>query len=152
MSGSDEANKTQIIVAIISLVGVLGGALFANWDKIFKEIDSSKSPPIPQPLPRPPAPPDSSNAIIAVNNTAQPDGAGRWDWTVFLDTDSNTLSMIRCVEYTLHPTFPDPIREICDPSNGFALKSNGWGEFEIKIKVKFKDESTKNLRYILRFD
>lgn len=29
------AHKTQIIIAIIGVVGVLGGALFANWDKIF---------------------------------------------------------------------------------------------------------------------
>jgi hypothetical protein len=27
--------KVEIVVAIIGVVGVLGGALFANWDKIF---------------------------------------------------------------------------------------------------------------------
>lgn len=34
-------HRTAIIVAIITLTGVLGAALFANWDKIFPE----KSPP-----------------------------------------------------------------------------------------------------------
>jgi hypothetical protein len=29
-------NKTQVLVAVIGLLGVLGGGLFANWDKIFK--------------------------------------------------------------------------------------------------------------------
>ena len=29
-------NKTQILVAVIGLLGVLGGAVFGNWDKIFK--------------------------------------------------------------------------------------------------------------------
>lgn len=29
------AYRTQIIIAIIGVVGVLGGAIFANWDKIF---------------------------------------------------------------------------------------------------------------------
>ena len=27
--------KTQIIVAALTLIGVLGGALLANWDKLF---------------------------------------------------------------------------------------------------------------------
>jgi hypothetical protein len=29
------SHNTQIIIALISLMGVLGAALFANWDKIF---------------------------------------------------------------------------------------------------------------------
>ena len=29
--------RTQIIVAIIGVIGVLGGAFLANWDKIFSE-------------------------------------------------------------------------------------------------------------------
>lgn len=29
-------SKTQILVAVIGLLGVLGGAVFGNWDKIFK--------------------------------------------------------------------------------------------------------------------
>lgn len=36
-------NKTQVVVATLSLVGVLGGALFANWDKIVAK-DEPKSP------------------------------------------------------------------------------------------------------------
>ncbi len=31
-------SKTQIMVAVIGLSGVLGGALFANWDKVFKSL------------------------------------------------------------------------------------------------------------------
>lgn len=35
-------NRIQIILAVISVVGVLGGAMFANWDKI--HLSSSKTP------------------------------------------------------------------------------------------------------------
>ena len=29
-------NKTKITIAIIGLIGILGGAFFANWDKVFQ--------------------------------------------------------------------------------------------------------------------
>jgi hypothetical protein len=37
------AYRTQIIIAIIGVVGVIGGALFANWDKIFTKNSASHS-------------------------------------------------------------------------------------------------------------
>jgi len=30
-------NTTKIVVATVGLIGVLGGALFANWDKVFPQ-------------------------------------------------------------------------------------------------------------------
>ncbi|NEO63767.1 MAG: hypothetical protein F6J98_26400 [Moorea sp. SIO4G2] len=38
MSGQDKSHRTEIIVAVIGLVGVLGAALFANWDKLFPKV------------------------------------------------------------------------------------------------------------------
>jgi hypothetical protein len=40
-------NKTQILVAVIGLLGVLGGAVFGNWDKIFKPspVQAQSTPP-----------------------------------------------------------------------------------------------------------
>jgi hypothetical protein len=35
MTNKEGGSNTQIIIAIIGLIGVLGGALLANWDKIF---------------------------------------------------------------------------------------------------------------------
>ncbi len=35
MSADNQSSKTQIVLAIIGLIGILGGALFANWDKVF---------------------------------------------------------------------------------------------------------------------
>jgi hypothetical protein len=54
MAGDKQTSRTQIIVAIIGLLGVLGGAMIANWDKIFS--------------PKPPGPGDIQlpNAIAMV--------------------------------------------------------------------------------------
>jgi hypothetical protein len=50
-------NKTQILVAVIGLLGVLGGAVFGNWDKIFKsppaQVQSSS--PTASPVPSTPS-------------------------------------------------------------------------------------------------
>jgi len=35
--------KVQIIVAVIGLTGVLGAAIFANWDKVFENNSSNPS-------------------------------------------------------------------------------------------------------------
>ena len=36
-SNGNKRYRTEIVVAIIGLVGVLGGALIANWDKVFRD-------------------------------------------------------------------------------------------------------------------
>jgi len=43
MNGS----KTQIIVAALTLIGVLGGALLANWDKLFPQNQGATPMPTP---------------------------------------------------------------------------------------------------------
>jgi hypothetical protein len=35
MADGKKISRTQIIVAIIGLIGALGGALIANWDKVY---------------------------------------------------------------------------------------------------------------------
>ncbi len=78
-----------------------------------------------------------------------------WDWTVFIVGDNATLKEIKCVEYTLHPTFPDPVRKICTKGStsgkGFFLSSSGWGTFIIKVKIMFKDGDVREFKHQLRF-
>ncbi len=84
---------------------------------------------------------------VDTRNNSQWVGNNRWDWTVYLEADSTTMSRISCVVYTLHPSFPDRFRKVCNSaSNNFALTSNGWGNFDIDIKVTFKDG---NIRYLV---
>lgn len=47
MSSEMGRNKTQIIVAVITLIGVIGGALITNWDKLFPPNQA----PAPKPTP-----------------------------------------------------------------------------------------------------
>lgn len=72
-----------------------------------------------------------------------------YDWKVFVDEDAQVLESIDHVTYFLHPTFPNPVRTINDPSTGFALETSGWGEFEIRARVQYKDGSTESTSYKL---
>ncbi len=100
-------------------------------------------PQIPKPLPG-----------LRANNVARKEGTGLWRWTVFLEGPPETLDQIRCVEYTLHPTFPNPVREVCDRGKGkqgFAHTTTGWGTFEIGIRVFLRSGQVQRLSHQLRF-
>jgi transcription initiation factor IIF auxiliary subunit len=90
-------------------------------------------------------------AAPTITNTSTYVGAGRWDWTIFLDADSNVLREIECVEYTLHPTFPNPVRKVCQSETKFALSSNGWGTFVVKVKILYKNGRVEELEHELIF-
>ena len=91
-------------------------------------------------------------AAPKISNTSTYVGAGRWDWSIFVDADPDTLRQIDCVEYTLHPTFPNPVRSVCGhPETKFALSSNGWGTFTVKVKVQYKDGHTESAEHQLVF-
>lgn len=91
---------------------------------------------------------------IHADNTATPVGGNRWDWTVFIRASRNVLGQINCVEYTLHRSFPNPVRTVCQQGTSdqpFALSSNGWGTFTINIRVMMKNGQEKKLQHALRF-
>src|SRR5262249_46420170 len=69
---------------------------------------------------------------------------------VFVDNDREVVEEIRSVEYTLHPTFQDPVRLITEKENRFALFSSGWGGFTVKTRVSFQDGSEERGTYDLR--
>ncbi|MCP4409236.1 MAG: hypothetical protein GY807_16075 [Gammaproteobacteria bacterium] len=93
----------------------------------------------------------NSRSKLKTKNTSTLVGDGRWDWTVFIDADKETLKRIQCVEYTLHKTFPNPVRKRCNMQDRFALNTNGWGTFRIKVKALFKDGTEKLLFHDLVF-
>jgi transcription initiation factor IIF auxiliary subunit len=92
---------------------------------------------------------------LSAANTAAYAGDGRWNWSAYIQASPEALRRIRCVEYTLHPTFPEPVRRVCAIGNAahpFALSSNGWGVFEIGIRVMFNNGEERLLRHMLRFE
>lgn len=94
---------------------------------------------------------DLSHAAVTVNNSSTYLGDGRWNWTIYVDADESTLSGIDCVEYTLHPTFPNPVRKVCQKENKFALSTNGWGTFVVRIKIFYKNKTVEDLEHMLVF-
>ena len=54
------SGRTQIIIAVIGLAGVLGGALFANWDKVFPSAPQTVAPPSTPPAASSPSRPSGS--------------------------------------------------------------------------------------------
>ncbi|HEU0174042.1 MAG TPA: hypothetical protein VFV58_07240 [Blastocatellia bacterium] len=47
MSSEIGGSKTQVIVAVITLIGVIGGALITNWDKLFPNNQAPTTGPTP---------------------------------------------------------------------------------------------------------
>lgn len=92
---------------------------------------------------------------VTAANTSRYAGDDRWDWTIFIKAAPEVLKKVRCVEYTLHPTYPAPNQKICknrDPKHPFGLRSNGWGTFEIPIRVVFQNGRTYSLKHKLQFE
>ena len=60
-----------------------------------------------------------------------------WDCYVEAIDPNWSDSFINEVEFTLHPTFHPP--KITIKQHPYCIKRIGWGTFEIKMMVKFKD-------------
>ena len=77
-----------------------------------------------------------------------------WDWTIFIKGPEEELKKVKCVEYELHPTFKPPVETICQREPGvqaFRLTQRGWGTFNVKVRIKFKDGSQLQLEHLLKF-
>jgi transcription initiation factor IIF auxiliary subunit len=79
---------------------------------------------------------------------------GMWSWIVFVQGPANAVNQIQCVEYTLDPTFPNPVREVCKRgplARSFILNGTSWGPFLIHIRVFLKDGHVQELAHELKF-
>jgi transcription initiation factor IIF auxiliary subunit len=100
------------------------------------------------------APPVEAPLPINAQNVAVSVGKNRWQWTVFIRGSSSDLDKIRCVEYTLHPTFPKPVQEVTRrgaDSRAFAFTAIGWGTFKIRIRVFLKNGQVQHITHDLTF-
>jgi transcription initiation factor IIF auxiliary subunit len=66
-------------------------------------------------------------------------GKDWWKWSVWVDGTEQELDQVDSVEYTLHPTFPRPVRKVSDRSSKFRLETAGWGVFTIYAKAVQRD-------------
>jgi len=72
-----------------------------------------------------------------------------WKWRIWIEGTDAELDEIDKVVYTLHETFPDPVRVIKDRQSKFRLESSGWGIFRIHAKVHLKGGSAMKLHHDL---
>jgi hypothetical protein len=86
---------------------------------------------------------------LHVKQEARYQGKDWWEWSVWLDGTAAELKAIDHVEYTLHATFPDPVRTVKTRRNGFRLDSAGWGEFEIFLEIVRTDGKTLKRKHWL---
>jgi len=70
-------------------------------------------------------------------------------WKVFVDEPVEELARIESVEYTLHPTFPQPHQVRNNRQEKFALETSGWGEFTMMATFHFTDGSKEKVPYWL---
>jgi len=87
---------------------------------------------------------------LRIKQEAVSAGKDWWKWSVWLDGPAEELKKVDHVVYTLHPTFPSPVREIKDQSSQFRLESAGWGEFEIHIEIVPKEGRSTTLKHWLK--
>lgn len=100
------------------------------------------------------APTATATKDISVDNVAKTAGNNQWNWTIFLTGPRQDLDKVDSVEYTLHPTFPNPVRRVSalgDPDRAFGLSATGWGTFEVGVRVFMKDGQSKELKHRLKF-
>jgi len=62
-------------------------------------------------------------------------------WTLYVrgPQDEDLSTFVEKIAFTLHPSFPDPVRVITTPP--FEISETGWGEFEAGIRIFFRDNS-----------
>ena len=73
-----------------------------------------------------------------------------WEWAVWLEGPDRDLDAIDFVEWTLHPSFPDPIRKTSDRAHNFRLDTGGWGVFQILARLQLKDGRQLKLSHFLQ--
>lgn len=96
-----------------------------------------------------------AKVIYLVHGVSTPrmdtDGIERREILVKVDADSQELlAKVDRVVYHLHPTFPEPEREVKDARTQFALSLRAWGEFNLVAEVYFKefDQPLPLFRYL----
>jgi transcription initiation factor IIF auxiliary subunit len=77
------------------------------------------------------------------------EGDDWWKWAVWVEGSDESLNQVESVEWTLHPTFPTPIRRVTNRAEKFRLETGGWGVFPIVARVRTKDGNSFRLRHQL---
>lgn len=86
------------------------------------------------------------------DNVARYVGSGLFEWTIFIKADEKWLANVAYVVYTLHPTFPNPVRTVRERGKGqyaFALSDSARNEFDIGVRIVLKRGDSVEEQYRL---
>jgi hypothetical protein len=75
---------------------------------------------------------------------------GVWQWTIFLSGSSDALTHVKCVQYVLDRSFPDPYRTVCNrgaEDRPFSTSGTTWGPFNLSATVTFDDKTVVQLQF-----
>jgi transcription initiation factor IIF auxiliary subunit len=72
-----------------------------------------------------------------------------WQWAVWIEASDEDLDQVEYVEWTLHPTFRNPVRKCDERSTNFRIETGGWGVFPISAHVQTRSGSPIRLRHFL---
>lgn len=86
---------------------------------------------------------------LTIAQSSEYDGDDYWRWSVWLDGPAAELDEVDHVVYTLHPTFPSPVRTETDRATSFRLTTAGWGTFTVYAKIVGKDGREQHLEHEL---
>jgi transcription initiation factor IIF auxiliary subunit len=86
---------------------------------------------------------------LAIEQWDEYKGDDWWSWAVWIEGTDDNLDLVDSVEWTLHPTFPNPIRKTSDRASMFRIDTGGWGVFQIRALVKMQDGSQIKLQHDL---
>ena len=86
---------------------------------------------------------------LRIQQSEKYEGDEWWSWAVWIDGAPEQLRDVEFVEYTLHPSFPDPVRVVRTKDNNFKLSTGGWGIFPIHARVVTKSGAEVRLTHDL---
>lgn len=92
----------------------------------------------------------TSERSLKIAQSEKYEGDDWWSWSVWLDGPVPELDQVDFVEYTLHPTFRNPVRTVRTRNNQFKLNTEGWGVFPIYARVCKRDGTVLRLKHQLR--
>lgn len=103
---ADPNHRIAIVVAVIGVIGTLGAALLANWDKVFGRSH--------------PASPSAPAAAAAPEARSLPDIAGRWRDSAAPPVTSSITQAGASFRFSRQGSLP----------NGLTFSSSGSGKLE----------------------
>lgn len=87
---------------------------------------------------------------LSIEQWERYEGEDWWKWAVWLEGSETALNTVKSVEWTLHPTFPNPVRKSSDRNSKFRIETGGWGVFPIVARIHLTDGSELKLKHQLK--